>query len=35
MEAPYRDLKLDQVRQLIGDGYEVIDVRENSEWQRG
>jgi hydroxyacylglutathione hydrolase len=35
MEAPYRDLKLDQVRELIGDGYEVVDVRENWEWEQG
>ena len=32
METPYRDLKLDQVRELIGDGYEVVDVREDWEW---
>ncbi len=35
METPYRDLKLDQVRELIGDGYEVVDVRENWEWEQG
>jgi hydroxyacylglutathione hydrolase len=35
METPYRDLKLDQVRKLIGDGYEVVDVRENWEWEQG
>ena len=35
METPYRDLKLDQVRELIGDGYEVVDVRESSEWEGG
>ena len=35
METPYRDLKLDQVRELIGDGYQVVDVRENWEWERG
>ena len=35
MDAPYRDLKLDQVRELIGDGYEIVDVRENSEWEQG
>jgi len=35
METPYRDLKLDQVRELIGDGYEVVDVREDWEWEQG
>jgi len=35
MDAPYRDLKLDQVRELIGDGYEIVDVREDSEWEQG
>ena len=35
METPYRDLKLDQVRELIGDGYEIVDVREDSEWEQG
>jgi hydroxyacylglutathione hydrolase len=33
--APYRDLKVDDIRQLIDEGYEVVDVRENWEWERG
>lgn len=35
METPYRDLKVDQVRELIRDGYDIVDVREDSEWRRG
>src|SRR5690349_5217396 len=34
-EAPFRDLKLDDVKQLMDDGYEVVDVREHWEWKRG
>jgi rhodanese-related sulfurtransferase len=34
-QAPYRDLKVDEIRGLIDDGYEVVDVRENWEWERG
>jgi hydroxyacylglutathione hydrolase len=34
-QAPYRDLKVDDIRKLIDDGYEVVDVRENWEWERG
>ncbi len=34
-QAPYRDLKVDDIRNLIDDGYEVVDVRENWEWERG
>jgi hydroxyacylglutathione hydrolase len=33
--APYRDLKLDDIKQLIDEGYHVIDVREDWEWDRG
>ncbi|SRR5258706_14976442 len=34
-EAPFRDLHIDEVRKLIDDGYEVVDVREDWEWKRG
>ncbi len=34
-ETTFRDLKLDEVKKLIDDGYEVVDVREDWEWQRG
>ncbi len=34
-EAPFRDLKLDDIRKLIDDGYEVVDVREDWEWNKG
>ena len=33
--GPYRDLKIDEIRKLIDEGYEVVDVREDWEWQRG
>src|SRR5438445_4379314 len=33
--APFRDLKVDDVRKLIDDGYEVVDVREDWEWNKG
>ena len=31
----FRDLKLDEIRKLIDDGYEVVDVREDWEWNKG
>src|SRR5438270_6393276 len=34
-EAPFRDLKIDDVRKLMDDGYEVVDVREDWEWKSG
>ena len=34
-EAPFRDLKIDDVRKLMDNGYEVVDVREDWEWKRG
>jgi hydroxyacylglutathione hydrolase len=34
-EAPFRDLKLDDVKKLIDEGYEVVDVREDWEWKKG
>ena len=34
-ETPFRQLPLDEVRKLIDEGYEVVDVREDWEWNRG
>ncbi len=33
--TPFRDLKLDEVRKLIDEGYDVVDVREDWEWNKG
>ena len=35
IEAPFRDLKLDEIKPLIEDGYEIVDVREDWEWNKG
>ena len=35
-ETSFRDLKLDQIKPLIDGGeYDVVDVREDWEWDRG
>src|SRR5450759_4477716 len=34
-QEDFRDLKLDEVKKLIDDGYEVVDVREDWEWNKG
>ena len=34
-ETLFRDLPLDQIRPLMDDGYEVVDVREDWEWKNG
>src|SRR5436305_11115364 len=34
-EAPFRGLKLDDVKNLMDGGYDVVDVREDWEWKRG
>jgi hydroxyacylglutathione hydrolase len=35
-EDLFRDLKLDDVRKLIDDGgYDIVDVREDWEWNKG
>ena len=34
-QTPFRDLRIDDVRKLIDDGYEVVDVREPWEYERG
>jgi hydroxyacylglutathione hydrolase len=33
--APFRDLKIDDIRRLIDDGHPVVDVREDWEWNKG
>ena len=34
-ESPFQDLKLEDVRRLIDEGYDVVDVREDWEWKKG
>jgi hydroxyacylglutathione hydrolase len=34
-EAPFRDLTLNDIKPLMDDGYEVVDVREDWEWNKG
>ena len=35
-EAPFRDLKIDDIRKLIDDGgRDIVDVREDWEWNKG
>jgi hydroxyacylglutathione hydrolase len=33
--APFRDLKIDDIRKLIDEGHPVVDVREDWEWNKG
>src|ERR1700736_6928510 len=33
--TPFSNLKIDDVRKLIDEGYEVVDVREDWEWKKG
>jgi hydroxyacylglutathione hydrolase len=33
--APFRDLKVDDIKKLIDDGHPVVDVREDWEWNKG
>jgi hydroxyacylglutathione hydrolase len=33
--APFRDLKIDEIRRLIDEGHPVVDVREDWEWNKG
>jgi hydroxyacylglutathione hydrolase len=33
--APFRDLKVDEIKSLIEEGYEIVDVREDWEWKKG
>ena len=34
-EAPFREVTVDGIKQLIDQGYEVVDVREDWEWNKG
>jgi len=34
-ESPFREARVDEVRQLIDEGYEVVDVREPGEYAGG
>src|SRR6266576_4694755 len=34
-ETSFRELQLDEVKKLIDDGYDVVDVREDWEWNKG
>src|SRR2546421_12218047 len=34
-ETSFRDLQLDEGKKLIDDGYDVVDVREEWEWNKG
>jgi hydroxyacylglutathione hydrolase len=34
-ETTFRDLKLDDVKKLIDEGYDIVDVREDWEWNKG
>jgi hydroxyacylglutathione hydrolase len=33
--APFRDLKVDDIKKLVDEGHPVVDVREDWEWNRG
>ena len=33
--APFRDLKVDDIKKLVDEGRDVVDVREDWEWQKG
>jgi adenylyltransferase/sulfurtransferase len=33
--APFKEAKIEEIRRLIKEGYEVVDVREDWEWQKG
>jgi rhodanese-related sulfurtransferase len=34
-QTPFREARLEEIRRLIDEGYEVVDVREDWEWQKG
>jgi len=34
-ELPFREVHVDEVQKLIDEGYEVVDVRDYWEWDRG
>lgn len=33
--APFRDLKVEDIKRLVDEGHPVIDVREDWEWNKG
>ena len=33
--APFRELKVDEIKKLVDEGRDVVDVREDWEWQKG
>jgi len=33
--APFRDLKVDDIKKLIDEGRDIVDVREDWEWKKG
>lgn len=33
--APFKEANLDEVRKLIEDGYDLVDVRDYWEWDKG
>ena len=33
--APFRDLKIEDIKELIDEGHPVVDVREDWEWNKG
>ena len=33
--APFRDLKIDDIKKLVDGGHPVVDVREDWEWNKG
>src|SRR5258708_39294377 len=34
-QSAFRDLKLDDIKKLIDEGYDIVDVREDWEWNKG
>ena len=34
-QAPFRDLKVDEIKQLVDEGRDIVDVREDWEWNKG
>ncbi len=34
-ESPFREARVNEIKDLIDQGYAVVDVRENDEWARG
>jgi hydroxyacylglutathione hydrolase len=33
--APFRDLKVEDIKKLVDEGRDVVDVREDWEWNKG